>query len=174
MEVLDGEQLGDVGAVVLVLERRDLGELAVLLGELGRRLDLDQLGVAERALGESREPPQRLDLVAEQVDPHGAVLGGGEHVEQTPADRELAAILDLVDVLVAGGDEVAGGLVEVEQIALPEQNPWGRSDGSGTFSDSATALTTTTGAWVWLSSVSASSAAIRRPTRCGGGARCDS
>ena len=75
------------------------------------------LGVAERALGEGREPAQRLDLVAEQVDPHGPVLGRREQVEQAAADRELAAILDLVDALVAGRDEVQRGLVEVDQLA---------------------------------------------------------
>ena len=41
MEVLDRKKLGDVGPVGLLLERGDLGQLAVLLGELGRRRDLD-------------------------------------------------------------------------------------------------------------------------------------
>jgi hypothetical protein len=41
VEVLYRQELGDVGAVRFVLERRDLGELAVLLGELGRGGDLD-------------------------------------------------------------------------------------------------------------------------------------
>ena len=135
------------GRSASLLERGDLGELAVLLGELGRRRDLDHLGVAERALGEGREPAQRLDLVAEQVDPHGAVLGGREHVEQPAADRELAAVLDLVDALVAGGDESVGRSRRGRAARpLRSMNPCGRSDGSGTFSDSATALTTTTGA----------------------------
>ena len=107
MEVLDRQQLGDVRPVGLVLERGDLRQLAVLLGELGRGGDLDELGVAQRTLRERREPPQRLDLVAEQVDAHGAVLGRGKHVEQAAADRELAAILDLVDPLVAGRNELA-------------------------------------------------------------------
>ena len=40
MEVVDGEQLGDVRA--LVLQRGDLGQLAVLGGELGRGRDLDE------------------------------------------------------------------------------------------------------------------------------------
>ena len=173
MEVLDRQQLRDVGAIGLVLERGDLRQLAVLLGQLGRGCDLDHLGVSERALRERREPPQRLDLVAEQVDPHRAVLGGREHVEQAAADRELPAILDLVDALVAGGDEVSGGLLQVEQLTGRQQEPMRAKRGSGTFSDSATALTTTTGA-VASASSSESSAAMRKPTRCGGGARCDS
>ncbi len=46
VEVLDRQQLGDVGAVGRVLERRDLRELAVLLRQLGGGRDLDQLGLA--------------------------------------------------------------------------------------------------------------------------------
>ena len=38
-------------------------------------------------------------------------------VEDAAADRELAAVVDLVDALVAGGDEVDRDLVEVEQVA---------------------------------------------------------
>ena len=38
-------------------------------------------------------------------------------VEDAAADRELAAVVDLVDALVAGGDEVGRDLVEVEQVA---------------------------------------------------------
>ena len=120
VEVLDRQQLGDVGAVGLVLERGNLGQLAVLLGELRGGRDLDQLGVPKRALGERREPPQRLDLVSEQIDPDGAVLGRREQVEQAAANRELATVLDLVDALIAGRNEVAGGLLEVEQLARPQ------------------------------------------------------
>ena len=79
----------------------DLGELAVLERQLGGGRDLDLLGVAERALGEGREPAQRLDLDVEHVDPDGALLGRAGRVEQAAADRELPALLDLVDALVA-------------------------------------------------------------------------
>ena len=79
------------------------------------------LGLAERALGEGREPAQRLDLVVEQVDADRALLGRRVDVEQPAADGELAAVLDLVDALVAGGDEVVRALVEVEQLADPQR-----------------------------------------------------
>ena len=95
----------------------DLGQLAVLDRELGGGRDLDLLDVAERALRERREPAQRLDLDVEHVDPHGALLGRREDVEQAAAQRELAALLDLLDALVAGADERRGALVEVEQLA---------------------------------------------------------
>ena len=118
-EAVDRQQLGDVGP--LLLDRGDLGQLAVLGRELGGGRDLDVIGLAEAALGEGAEPSQRVDLDVEQVDADGALLGRGVDVEQPAADRELAAVLDLVDALVAGGHEVVGGLVEVEQVALAER-----------------------------------------------------
>ncbi len=48
---------------------------------------------------------------------HRALLGRGEHVQQTPAQRELPALLDLLDAFVAGRDELRGAFVEVEQLA---------------------------------------------------------
>ena len=175
-EALDGQQLGDVGPVLLGLQRRDLRELAVLGGELGGGRDLDLLRLAERALRERREPAQRLDLDVEHVHAHGAVLGRRVDVQQPAARRELAALGDLVDALVAGRDELGHALVEVQQLADAQRKERGRSAGSGTFSLSATAETTTTGAPCspCCACSSASSAATRRPTRCGGGARCDS
>ena len=110
------------------------------------RGDLDRVGLPQRALGERREPAQRLDLDVEQVDADRPVLGGRVDVEDAAAHGELAAVLDLLDALVAGGDELAGDLVEVDEVALAQvTKPCGRSSGSGTFSLSATAETTTTG-----------------------------
>ena len=81
----------------------------------------DHVGLAERALRERREPAQRLDLVVEQVDADRALLGRRVDVEQAAADGELAAVLDLVDAVVAGRDEVVRRLVEVEQLADAER-----------------------------------------------------
>ena len=122
-EAIDGQELGDVGALVGVLERGDLGQLAVLGRELGRGGDLDPVGLAERALGEGREQAQRLDLVVEQVDAHRPLLGGRVDVEDPAADGELAAVVDLVDALVARGHELLRGLLEVEQLALLDGEP---------------------------------------------------
>ena len=121
MEAVDRQELGDVGTVLRVLEGGDLRQLAVLLGELGRRGHLDLLGVAERALGKGREPAQRLDLVPEEIDPDRTVLGRREDIEQAAPDRELAAILDLVDALVSRRDEVDRRLAEVEELAGPQR-----------------------------------------------------
>ena len=98
----------------------ELRQLAVLERQLGRRVELDPLRLAERALGEGREPADRLDLVAEQLQPGGPVLGRAEDVEDAAADRELAALLDLVGALVAGLDQQLGDVVEVDLLALVE------------------------------------------------------
>ena len=137
------------------------------------RGELELLGLAERALGEGREPADRLDLVAEQLQPGGALLGCGEDVEDVAADRELPALFHLVDSLVAGLGEELGA--KVRSISSPARSakPSGRRDASGTVSASATALATTIGGSSAPAPVSASSAAIRSPTRCGGGATCD-
>ena len=105
----------------VLVGRGDLGQLAVLGRELGRRGDLDHVGLAEAALRERGEPAQRVDLDVEQVDADRPLLGRRVDVQQPAADRELAALLDLVDALVAGGDEVVGRLVEVEQVALAQR-----------------------------------------------------
>ncbi len=49
------------------------------------------------------------------------VLGRGEDVEQAAADGELATILHLLDALVAGGHELGGALVQIQQVASPER-----------------------------------------------------
>src|SRR3954454_8815388 len=125
LEAVDGEELGDVGPRVRVLERGDLGHLAVLGSELGGRCDLDLVRVAQAALREGGEPAERLDLDVEHVDADRAVLGGRVDVEQPAADGELAAVLDLVDALVAGGDEVRADFVEVEELALSQREAVG-------------------------------------------------
>ena len=123
-EVVQRQQLGQVGRLLALLgglHRRQLGELAVLGVELGGRRQLDPLGLAERALGEGREPAHRLDLVAEQLDPHRPLLGRRVDVEDAAADGELAALLDLLDPFVAGRDEVLGDRAEVDLLALRDR-----------------------------------------------------
>ena len=147
-EVLERQHLGEarrLAALLLGLHRRQLGEFAVLGVELGRRCQLDPLGVAERALGEGREPAHRLDLVAEELDPHGALLGRAEDVEDAAAHGELAALLDLLDPFVAGRRR-GRGRPPSRSISSPLAivKPAGRSEASGTASASAVALATTT------------------------------
>ena len=122
-ERLHRQQLGDVGALSVLA--RDLGQLAVLERQLGGRVELDAFRLAERALGEGREPADRLDLVAEQLQPRGALLGRGKDVEDAAAHRELAALLDLVGVLVAGLDQELGNVAEIDLLAAVQDEPLG-------------------------------------------------
>ena len=103
--------------------RGHLGQLPVGGVQLRRGCDLDRLGVGQRALREGREPPQRLDLVAEQLDPHGALLGGRVDVEDAAPHRELAALEHLVLAAVAAGDQPLQDLVEVDLLADRQPEP---------------------------------------------------
>ena len=136
-EAIDRQELGDVRpslAVVILagccpravrlrslrVGDRGLGERlrrAMLLRQLGGGGDLDLLRLLQRALREGGEPAQRFDLHVEHVHAHGALLGRGKHVEQAAAKRELPALLDLLDVLVAERHELAGALLQVQQGA---------------------------------------------------------
>ncbi len=128
----------------------DLGQLAVLGAELGGRRDLHALGLLERALGEGGEPGQALDLDVEQLAADRALLGGRVDVEDVAADGELAALLDLVDALVAAGHELRRA-VSSRSSSPPFSisKPCGRRAGSGTFSASAAAAATSTAGCSW-------------------------
>ena len=67
---------------------------------------LDRLG--QRPLVGDRERPELLDLVAEELDAHGVVGRGREHVEDAAAHRELATAGDHVDAGVGEVDELDG------------------------------------------------------------------
>ena len=74
--------------------------------------DLNRLSLAQRALGERAEEADRLDLVAEELDARGLVLGGAKEVENASAHGELATIGDLVGAFVAAIDQELGKVVE--------------------------------------------------------------
>ena len=163
------------------LRRRDLSQLAVLDGELGRRRDLHLLHVPQRALRERGEPAQRLDLHVEHVHAHRPLLGRREHVQQAAAQRELAALLHLVGALVARADQLCRALVQVQQLAHAQRERVRaqlrvghllRQRHRAHHHHRLLAPGVLRGASGRPSS--ASSAATRRPTRCAGGARCDS
>ena len=62
----------------------------------------------QRALRERREGADRLDLVAEELDAERLAAGRREDVDQAAAHRELAAVVDALDALVAGERELLG------------------------------------------------------------------
>ena len=99
--------------------------------ELGGGRELDGLGLPERALGEGREPAHRLDVVPEQLDPGGALLGRPEDIEQAAANRELPALLHLVGALVAARDQARGQRVQVHLVVATQPKPRGAQRGVG-------------------------------------------
>jgi hypothetical protein len=69
---------------------------------LGRRIDGRRLHRVQRALCERRERADALDLVAEELDAERLATRRRIDVDDPAAERELAALLGLVDPLVAG------------------------------------------------------------------------
>jgi len=66
----------------------------------------------EGALGERREGANRLDLVAEEVDPQRLAAGRRKHVDDAAAHGELAALVSAIDPGVAREREVLRERVE--------------------------------------------------------------
>ena len=76
-------------------------------------------------LGERREGPHLLDLVAEQLHPQRLPPGRGEHVDDPSSDGELTALIDAIDALVARARERLGQSVEARLLADREANGLG-------------------------------------------------
>ena len=95
----------------------------------------------ERALREGREGADRLDLVAEEVDPERLAAGRREHVDDPAAHGELAAVVGAIDPRVAGEREVFRERVESRLVArgdpdrlrpvVPRRHPLGKRRGGG-------------------------------------------
>ena len=137
---------------------------------LGGRVDQRVVDGVQRALRERREGADRLDLVAEELDPERLAAGGREDVDDAAADGELAALLGLLDALVAGERERLGEAVDAGLVADADRDrrrAARRRAAARSASASADAKTRPPRA-------STSSARARSPTRCGGGSRPDS
>ena len=65
---------------------------------------------------------QAVDLVAPQVDAHGHVGGGGEHVDDRAPHGHLAPVLDLVLPPVAGRDQSLDELGGVDLVAVADDD----------------------------------------------------
>ena len=72
----------------------------------------DRVPPVERALGFGVERADRLDLVAEELDPDRVGGVGGEHVEDAAADAELAGDLDDLGPRHAAVDEPGGQFLD--------------------------------------------------------------
>ena len=93
-----------------------LGPLADLVGgqQLAAREQQHLVEPVGRPLVGHRELGEPVDLVAPQVDAHRAVGRRREHVDDRPAHRQLAAVLDHLLAPVARGHQVAHQVVAVD------------------------------------------------------------
>jgi hypothetical protein len=98
-------------------QRRRPGPDLVGGQHLPAREDLDAVDPLRRALVGHRELGEAVDLVAPQVDAHGAVGGRGEHVDDRAPAGHLAAVLDDVLAAVPGGHEPLHESDGVDDIA---------------------------------------------------------
>ena len=101
-----------------------LGPLAHLVGgqQLAAAEDLDHLEVVGGALVAHRELGEPVDLVAPQVDAHGPVGGGREHVDDRAAHGERPAVLHHLLAVVAGADQRGDQLVAVALLPRPDDD----------------------------------------------------
>ena len=116
---IGGESLGKLrgGPAEPVAERGD----ALVWREELRRGQEDRL--VERADGSlvgRIERPERVDLIAEELDPDGQRGRGREHVDDPPASGELAATGDLSRGRVAQSEELAKERLRTEPTTDPQ------------------------------------------------------
>ena len=69
-------------------------------------------------LGERRESPDRLDLVAEELDSQRLPTRGRKEIDQAAAHAELAALLDPLDAFVPGERKALGQQVDPRFLPL--------------------------------------------------------
>ena len=89
-------------------------------GSFGERQQLRFVEAGLRALRFGIEFANGFDLVAEELDAHGAVGFGRIDVENAAAARELAGHLDQVHLRVADAGEVRGEHFDVDLFAALE------------------------------------------------------
>ena len=110
-----------VGLDALAAEARvDGGEQMLSEGRLGERRELRFIEARLRALRLGVELADGLDLVAEELDAHGAVGLGRVDVEDAAAAGELAGHFDEVHLRVAHAGEVRGEHFNVDLFAAAQ------------------------------------------------------
>ena len=91
-----------------------------MVAMLGARLedrDFERIERLEASLARHLESADRLDLVAEQFDPHRLVPIRGEHIDDPAANRKLAGKLHGRRVLKTVGRDPAEQLVDIDDVA---------------------------------------------------------
>ena len=104
---------------VLVIDQLGLDQVEP---PLGGRVDRGLVDGVERALRERREGAHGLDLVPEELDAQRLPPRGRKDVDEAAANRELAAVVDPLDALVAGERELLRELLEAELDAGSEHD----------------------------------------------------
>ena len=95
------EIVGNSRSFTLFFEQQAVVGIERVEPALGRRIDDRVLDRVQRALRERRERAHLLDLVAEELDADRLAAGRREDVDQAAAHRELPAVVDALDALVA-------------------------------------------------------------------------
>ncbi len=100
--VEDGHEiLGNARSFTFFFEQQTVVGIERVEPALGRRIDDRVVDRVQRALRERRERAHLLDLVAEELDADRLAAGRREDVDQAAAHRELPAVVDALDALVA-------------------------------------------------------------------------
>ena len=99
---------------------RTSGDAAGRQEELARRQEDDLVDGADRPLVGRVEPPERVDLVAEELDPDRQRARRREDVDDAAAPGELAAAGDLEGGHVAEVEQLGEERLEAEAGASPE------------------------------------------------------
>ena len=89
--------------------------------ELARRQDEHAPGRLLRALRHRVERAERLDVVAEELDPDRGVRGSRVDVDDAAAPGERAGLVHLGDRLVAEREEPACGLLPLDPVTDPDR-----------------------------------------------------
>ncbi len=106
-----GDEIGRDGPRLVLLAVPLVDEVEAALGGREDRARVDRV---QRTLRERREGADRLDLVAEELDAERLPAGGREDVDQAAAHRELPAVVDALDALVAGERELFGEALDAD------------------------------------------------------------
>ena len=113
------DEIGRNGVRHAVVRQARLDEVDA---PLRRREDHRFAQPVQCSLRERRERPERFDLVAEQLDPHGLPAGRREDVHDPATDGELSAFLGLRHPLVAGQGESFRQRLDAGLVPDPEHD----------------------------------------------------
>ena len=112
---------GDLDTL-LAEARVDGGEQVFGHGRFGQRQKLGFVEAGLRALRLGVELADGLDLVAEELDAHGAVRFGRVDIEDSAAAGELAGHLDQVHLRVADAGQMRGEDFDVDLFAAAQRD----------------------------------------------------